>query len=142
MYIKSIIYELVSICMAILSINFNNKFDLIWSDDFRLGVFMIILSFVFTMLFGVCISLLCISNKNKYSKTEIYTDAVIRIGLALVFIIWTIAMVKSQIKISSYILINFESIMRYGVIMVGVNIITGLHNLIKGRKISEIEKQN
>ena len=80
------------------------------------------------------------NGKKEYLKKELYTDAAVRIGLATAFIIWVLAMVTGRIKLSSYVLINFESVMRYGAVMIGVNIITGLRNLITGYRISETEK--
>ena len=108
-YFKTVLLEFLAVCMAVLSINFNNAYDLIYS-------------------------------KNKCSEKELYTDAAVRIGLATAFIIWALAMATGRIKLSSYVLINFESVMRYGAVIIGVNIITGLRNIITGYKISETEK--
>ena len=131
-YFKTVLLEFLAVCMAVLSINFNKHYD------FQTGK--LVMSFLFTSLFGVCIGLLCMNGKNKCSKKELYTDAAVRIGLATAFIIWALAMVTSRIKLSSYVLINFESVMRYGAVIIGVNIITGLRNIITGYKISETEK--
>ena len=107
-YFKTVLLEFLAVCMAVLSINFNNAFDLIYSKhyDFKTGKL----------------------------------DAAVRIGLATAFIIWALAMATGRIKLSSYVLINFESVMRYGAVIIGVNIITGLRNIITGYKISETEK--
>lgn len=139
-YFKTVLLEFLAVCMAVLSINFNNAFDLIYSKHYDFQTGKLVMSFLFTSLFGVCIGLLCMNGKNKCSKKELYTDAAVRIGLATAFIIWAVAMVTGRIKLSSYVLINFESVMRYGAVIIGVNIITGLRNIITGYKISETEK--
>ena len=139
-YFKTVLFEFLAVCMAVLSINFNNEFNLAYSKHYDFQTGKLVMSFLFTSLFGVCIGLLCMNGKNKCSKKELYTDAAVRIGLATAFIIWALAMVTGRIKLSSYVLINFESVMRYGAVIIGVNIITGLRNIITGYKISETEK--
>lgn len=139
-YFKTVLLEFLAVCMAVLSINFNNAFDLAYSKHYDFQTGKLVMSFLFTSLFGVFIGLLCMNGKNKCLKKGLYTDAAVRISLATAFIIWALATVTGSIKLSSYVLINFESVMRYGAVMIGVNIITGLRNLITGYKISETEK--
>ncbi|MCD8036350.1 MAG: hypothetical protein LUE88_03070 [Clostridiales bacterium] len=138
LYLKTILFEVLAVVMTVVSINIYNQVDL-YRDDWVQNV---IMSFVFTLLFGVCIDMLCIASpsKNNYSKSELYIDAVIRIGLSLAFSIWNLAMAAGIIRLYSYIMVNYEAIVRCAAIMIGVNIVTGIRDIIMGHKIPKAEK--
>ena len=51
-YFKTVLLEFLAVCMAVLSINFNNAFDLIYSKHYDFQTGKLVMSFLFTSLAG------------------------------------------------------------------------------------------
>lgn len=103
-YFKTVLLEFLAVCMAVLSINFNNAFDLIYSKHYDFQTGKLVMSFLFTSLFGVCIGLLCINGKNKWSKNGTVYGRRCQNRLGNSFYYMGVGYGYGRIKLSSYVL--------------------------------------
>ena len=126
---KTVVYELLTVAMAMLSIKCNNAFyDVHWSS-FKQSIIILIISHVFTLLFGVGLGLLGFD-----IKKNTVPEAVIRLVSAAVFVLWVTLWLGGIIHNPEFIMKNTESVLRYGEIFAGANIVAAVGIFIRNRK--------